>query len=217
MKRNIQKGVVGAAGSFLLFAGIAFAAENAMTGDAMMQKDTMMKKDSMMPSSMMMMHAPAPMILSVTNDGMGRVRGVVASVNATSLTIAAWGGMWTITTDSYTKMLPAGSGMADIKVGDYVGVVGMVSENSPTITATTVRNWTTKHDAMMMKKSDAMMSSEGSMMHKDDSMMSDKNAMMVQELMKKVEAINNQIMMEKQKMQGDHMMMSSSSGSMMSH
>ncbi len=215
MKRNIQIGVVGVAGSLLLFSGIAFAAENAMTGDSMMHKD------SMMPSSMMMMHAPAPMILSVANDGMGRLRGVVASVNATSLTIAAWGGIWTINTDAHTTMLPAGSVMSDIKVGDYVGVMGMVSENTPTITATIVRNWTTKHDAMMnkpeaMMSSDHMMNSDSSIMHKDDSMMSGKNTMMVQELMKKVEALNNQIMMEKQKMQGDHMM-STGTGSMMTH
>jgi hypothetical protein len=164
MKRNIQMSVVGIAGSLLLFAGIAFAAENAMTGDAM-------HSGSAMPSSMMM-HPPAPMILSVTNAGMGRLRGVVASVNATSLTIAAWGGIWTINTDANTNMLPSGSMLSDVKVGDYVGVIGKVSEDAPTITATIVRDWTTKsammHDSMMKKDTttgDHMMSSStGSMM-----------------------------------------------------
>ena len=155
-------GVVGVAGSLLLFAGIAFAADKAMTGDAMMHKD------SMVPSSMMMMHPPAPMILSVTNDGMGRLRGVVASVNATSLTIAAWGGIWTINTDTNTNMLPSGSMLSDIKVGDYVGVIGKVSEDAPTITATIVRDWTAKsammHDTMM-KKDKMMATSSDSMMH----------------------------------------------------
>lgn len=166
MKRNIQMGVVGVAGSLLLFAGIAFAADNAMTGDAMMHKD------STMPSSMMMMHPPAPMILSVTNDGMGRLRGVVTAVNATSLSVAAWGGVWTINTVADTNILPSGSSLSDIKVGDYVGAAGTVSEDGPVMTATIVRDWTAKaammHDSMMKKDTmtgDHMMSSStGSMM-----------------------------------------------------
>ena len=185
--------VAGIAGSVLLFAGIAFAAENAMMGDAMMHKD------SMAASSMMMMRPPAPMILSVTNDGMGRLRGVVASVNATSLTIAGWGGIWTINTDANTNMLPSGSMLADIKVGDYVGVIGKVSEDAPVIIATIVRNWTAKHD-VMMNKGDAMMK---------------KDAMTKDELMKKVDILNSQIMMEKEKMMKKDKMMATTSDSMM--
>ena len=58
------------------FASVALAAT--LGGDAMVHKD------STMPSSVMMMHPPAPMILNINSDGMGRLRGVVASVNATS-------------------------------------------------------------------------------------------------------------------------------------
>ncbi len=192
-------GVVSIAGSLLLFTGIAFAAENAMTGDSMMHKD------SMAPSSMMMMHPPAPMILTVTGDGVGKLRGVVTSVNATSLTIAAWGGVWSINTNANTNMLPSGSMLANIKVGDYVGVIGMVSEDGPTISATTVRDWTTKHDAMMKK--DSMMTG--------DHMMNSGGAMTKEDLMKKVEVLNQQIMMEKEKMMNKDKMMGTSSGSMM--
>ena len=179
-------GVVGVAGSLLLFAGIAFAADKAMTGDAMMHKD------SVTPSSMMMMHPPAPMILSVTSDGTGRMRGVVTSVSTTSITVAAWGGVWTINTDAHTSMLPSGSMLSDVKVGDYVGVVGMVSEDAPSITATVVRDWTAKHDAMM---------------NKDDAMTKD-------DLMKKVDMLNSQIMVEKEKMMKKDKMMATTSDSM---
>src|SRR5258708_7074438 len=154
MKRNIRVSLIGAAGSLLLFAGIAFAADTAMTGDAMHASGGM--------SGLMMMHPPAPMILSITSDGMGRLRGVVASVSTTSITVAAWGGAWTITLDSNTSMLPSGSLLSDIKVGDYIGVIGKVSEDAPAMSASVIRDWTAKKNTMMhdsMMKSDHMMAS----------------------------------------------------------
>ena len=128
MKKRILV-MSGGVAIFMSFAiaGIALAAE--VTGGAAMQGDSMMHKDKA-PSSMMMMHPPAPMILSVTNEGMGRIRGVVASVNATSITVAGWGGVWTINTDSDTNVRPSGSLLSDIKVGDYVRFVqSMVMNN----------------------------------------------------------------------------------------
>ena len=133
-------------------AGIALAAE--MTGGAAMHTD------SMKPSSMMM-HPPAAMIVTINNDGTGRLRGVVASVSTNSITVATWGGVWTINADTNAAMLPKGSSLSDIKVGDYVGASGKVSEDSPTLTATVIRDWTAKtammHDTMM--KDNHMMAS----------------------------------------------------------
>ncbi|MBI3573994.1 hypothetical protein HY090_03005 [Candidatus Kaiserbacteria bacterium] len=154
MKKKLLSGALSVI-ALVSFAGIALAAETT-TGDSM-------HSGNAMPSSMMMMHPPAPMILTVSNDGMGRIRGVVASVSATSITIAGWGGVWTITPDSNATMLPVGSALSDIKVGDYVGAIGKVSEDTPSMTATVIRDWTAKH-AMM--HSDSMMgSTTGSMAH----------------------------------------------------
>ncbi len=151
MKNKIL--VVGSAAAVCMsfaFAYIAFASD--VTGGAAMQGDSMMHKDAT-PSSMMMMHPPAPMILNIGNDGMGRLRGVVASVSTTSITVATWGGVWTINAGTDTQLLPGGSSLASIKVGDYVGAAGSVSENGPTMTAKIIRDWTTKnvmaHDTMM--------------------------------------------------------------------
>ena len=134
-------------------AGIALAAE--MTGGAAMHTD------SMKPSSMMMMHPPAAMIVTINNDGTGRLRGVVASVSTNSITVATWGGVWTIHADTNATILRANSSLSDIKVGDYVGASGKVSEDSPTLTATVIRDWTAKtammHDTMM--KDNHMMAS----------------------------------------------------------
>ncbi|MDE1925340.1 MAG: hypothetical protein KGH79_04160 [Patescibacteria group bacterium] len=154
MNKKLIAGIISVT-ALVSFAGVALAAS--MTGDSM-------HSGTAMPSSMMMMHPPAPMILMVSNDGMGRIRGVVASVNTTSITVAGWGGVWTITPDTNITMLPAGSSLSDIKVGDYVGAIGKVSEDAPSITATIIRDWTAAKHAMM--HSDSMMgSTTGSMAH----------------------------------------------------
>lgn len=160
----IMSGGIAVFTSFAI-AGIALAAS--MTGGVAMQGDSMMHNDKT-PSSMMMMHPPAPMILTVTGDGTGRLRGVVVSVSATSTTVAGWGGIWTIHVVSDTKMLPKGTSLSDIKVGDFIGAMGTVSEDSPTMTASIIRDWTAKaammHDSTM--KGDHMMAtSSGAMMH----------------------------------------------------
>lgn len=144
----------------LAMSSVAFA--ESMSGDAM--------HTSSMPSSMMMMHPPAPMILSVENNGKGRLRGVVSSVTSTSITVATWGGNWTISTTGDTQILPSKITFSEIKVGDYVGAIGTVSEDAPSLTATLIRDFTDKKNAMMqdsmkkdsMSKGDHMMSSSTS-------------------------------------------------------
>jgi hypothetical protein len=108
-----------------------------------------------------MMHPPAPMILNVNPSGKGTIRGVVASVSATSITVAGWGGIWTIQTNANTNILPSGVSLSGIKVGDYVGAMGTVSENGPTMTATSLRDRTMKSATMngsdkIKKHGDAM-------------------------------------------------------------
>ena len=138
MKNKVMV-ISGGVAVFMLFAvaGIALAAD--MTGGAAMHGDK--------PSSMMMMQPPAPMVLTVLSSGQGRIRGVVASVGVNSLTIAAWGGTWTVNVTSSTVVSPQND-LSKIVVGDFVGVTGMVSEDSPTITADHIRDWTAK-SAMM--------------------------------------------------------------------
>ena len=165
MNQTFKVVSMGAAVAALFASSVAFA-ETSMMGDAMHKS---------MPSSMMMMRPPAPMILSVEGNGKGRLRGVVASVSTTSITVATWGGLWTISTTGDTQVMPTKMTFSEIKVGDYVGAMGMVSEDSPMLTATLIRDFTDKKSMMQdsMKKGatmkdDRMMSSStgsGSMMH----------------------------------------------------
>ena len=115
-----------------------------------------------MPSSLMMMHPPKPMILTVGANGHGILRGVVESVATSSLTVAAWGGTWTVNIGSNAMMTPA-NGLGAIVAGDFVGVSGMVSEDGPIITADHVRDWSTKHT--MMKDEHMMSTSTNSTAH----------------------------------------------------
>ena len=140
-------------------AGIALAAE--------MNGGSTMRGDSMKPSSVTMMHPPAPMIVTISASGQGRARGVVTSVGANSLTIATWGGAWTINVTSSTVVAPQND-LSKIAVGDFIGVMGVVSQESPTITADYIRGWTVKnammHSDTIMKK-DHMTSTSTDAMH----------------------------------------------------
>ena len=139
--------------------GVVFAMTIAGTALAAESMSGSMHADTMKPSAAMMMHPPAPMVLSIDINGMGRIRGVVTSVGTDTIMIAAWGGTWTITSDGATSVFPRGSSLSDIHVGDFVGVMGMVSEDSPMVAATLIRDWSSK-GAMMhagaMTGSDSM-------------------------------------------------------------
>lgn len=172
--RNTVLGLV-VAGSLFALAGVALA-ESMTTGDTMMKKDAMMQKDTMAIKSM-----PKPMVLTISASGNVLLRGVVKSVSTDSIIVSTWGGAWTITTSSTEFAHP--TGLAGIAVGDFVGVTGTVSAESPIITAKYVRNWTEKKDAMMMKKESAMMKKEDAMMKKENSMMKKDDAMMKDSMM----------------------------------
>ncbi len=157
---NIKQKTLGGIG--LLIAAFAVVSV-VFAQDAMQGKDAMMHKDTTMPSSMMMMHPPKPMVLTVSASGHGLLRGVVKSVTTSSISVAAWGGIWTVNITNNTIVTPS-SGLSAIAAGDFVGVSGSVSEDSPTINADYVRDWSAK--AAMMK-SDHMMgaTTSDSMMH----------------------------------------------------
>ena len=154
-KRSTVLGLA-VAGSLFAVAGVALA---------MTTSDSMMKSGAMMMKS-----TPKPMALTVSASGNTLIRGTVKSVSTNSISISTWGGAWTIAIASDTQFAP-GTTLASITVGDFVGVNGMASADSPTVTADYVRNWTEKTDVMMMKKEDTMMKKDDEMMKKEDSSM----------------------------------------------
>ncbi len=103
-----------------------------------------------MPNLPLLGATPAPMVVSIENSGNALIRGVVQSVTATEVTIATWGGVWTIRSagEGATTVLPTGpsgsSDMSSIMVGHFVGAEGIITLNEPmTINAAFVRDWTT--------------------------------------------------------------------------
>jgi len=88
---------------------------------------------------------PAPMVVQIGPMGNALIRGTVTNVGTDSLTIKSWGGNWTVKTNSNTKFLPQGLTLDQIKAGDLVGLNGKVnSEESLTVYATLIRDWTEK-------------------------------------------------------------------------
>jgi hypothetical protein len=106
---------------------------------------------SMTPAPMMSVSGNQQMVLEVGPKGNVLLRGVVDSVglervNSNSIIVKSWGGSWIINISSDTKLMP-GTDLSQFKVGDFVGVQGMVSQNSAwTIDATLVRNWNVRAD-----------------------------------------------------------------------
>ncbi len=84
------------------------------------------------------------MVLQISQEGKVLLRGTVSAVGTTSLTVKSWGGDWVVNTSLTTKFAP-GTTMSQVKVGDFVGVQGMVLTGPAwTIDASLVRNWTEK-------------------------------------------------------------------------
>ncbi len=103
-----------------------------------------------MPNLPLLGATPAPMVVSIENSGNTLIRGVVQSVTANEVTIATWGGVWTIRSagEGATTVLPTGpsgsSDMSSIMVGHFVGAEGIIDLNEPmTVNAAFVRDWTT--------------------------------------------------------------------------
>lgn len=83
------------------------------------------------------------MVLHVEANGKVLLRGTVDAVSTNALTIKSWGGDWTINVPASAEVLPAAATLANFKVGDFVGVQGLVNQSAAwTVDATLVRDWT---------------------------------------------------------------------------
>ena len=99
-----------------------------------------------LPGSITTVSSSRPMVLVVSASGNVLMRGVVSSVGTSSLMVNSWGGPWKVKVSSSTKVTPttATSSLSKIKIGDFVGVMGSISDKTPTINADLVRDWTAK-------------------------------------------------------------------------
>lgn len=105
-------------------------------------------------ASMPLPPRPKPMVVEIGPGGRALLRGTLNSVASTSLTVKTWGGVWTVNISSNTEILPhsASNDISRFSVGDFVGVSGQASENSLTIDAAIVRDWTYKETVKIEKK-----------------------------------------------------------------
>jgi len=84
-------------------------------------------------------------ILQVGAAGKVLLRGTIASISGTTLTVNSWGGTWTVDIASGASILPAAANgnIGQFSTGDFVGVQGTVSQSANwTINANLVRDWT---------------------------------------------------------------------------
>ncbi len=83
-----------------------------------------------------------PMVLEVNAGGRVLLRGTIDSVGSGTLTVKSWGGEWTVNVPSSAEVLPGGDA-SKFSQGDFVGVLGAVSESgSWAVNAKTVHDWT---------------------------------------------------------------------------
>lgn len=67
-----------------------------------------------------------PFILDVGHRGHAVLRGIVSGNASSTLSVKSWGGTWNVLVASTTALHPKGEVITDIKVGDYIGVIGTV-------------------------------------------------------------------------------------------
>ncbi len=88
---------------------------------------------------------PMPMVLDVTSGGKVLLRGTVQSVSSGSVTVASWGGTWTVNVASTALVLPSGTALSSFQQGDFVGVQGSIdSSGNLMVNATLIRDWTAR-------------------------------------------------------------------------
>lgn len=93
--------------------------------------------------------APMPMVVRISDDGNALIRGIVRTLGPTSLTLATWGGTWTINTTAMTRvnaggtMINSSQALTNITPGDFIGAYGVVSPTkTQTVNAANLRDWT---------------------------------------------------------------------------
>lgn len=87
-----------------------------------------------------LMRAGKEVILKVESNGDTVLRGVVTAISSNTLSVKTWGGVWTID----LSKLPSGfqqNEAAKIKVGDFVGVNGIMDQTTQIIVAKFARVW----------------------------------------------------------------------------
>lgn len=78
-------------------------------------------------------HVAVSQSVQVNNNGAVTLRGTVGGVSSASLVVKSWGGDWTVSVGSATKIVSRSStaiALADIKVGDFVAVHGTMKTNA---------------------------------------------------------------------------------------
>ncbi len=89
----------------------------------------------------------APMVLDIGPKGNVMLRGEVVSVGTDSLVVKSWGGSWDIGVSTTTKIVSINKVLPDFKAGDFVGVLGKVSQDGDfIIDARILREWGIKKD-----------------------------------------------------------------------
>jgi hypothetical protein len=84
-------------------------------------------------------------MVQIGPQGKALIRGTIASVSGSALTVNSWGGVWTVNVSSGAEILPTtiGKDITQFKAGDFVGVQGSISQSASwTVDATLVRDWT---------------------------------------------------------------------------
>ncbi len=87
-----------------------------------------------------LMRGGKEVVLTVASNGDTVLRGVVTAISGSSLSVKTWGGVWTID----LSKLPSGFQQTDaakIKVGDFVGVNGIMDQTTQIIVAKFERIW----------------------------------------------------------------------------
>ncbi len=100
--------------------------------------------------------ASAPqMVLQVGPSGRVLMRGTIVSTSSGVVTVASWGGNWTVNVGTSAQILPVavGNDLTQFKTGDFIGVQGTVSKSAGwTIDATLVRDWTYRQAANQQRQ-----------------------------------------------------------------
>lgn len=132
---------------YLVPLGLAVAVGGGLVSLALAESNQSVSPSNQSASSKSSSSHPA-MVLEVNSKGKILLRGTVESVASSSLVVKSWGGNWTVKISSDTKIYPkanATSTLSGFEKGDFVGVIGQVTETENfTVNAETVRNWTMK-------------------------------------------------------------------------
>lgn len=100
-------------------------------------------EDDNFNKAMMGKHEGPDMKVEIGPQGRTLLRGTIKTVSTGSLTVTSWGGDWMVNISSSANVMP--SDMTQFKVGDFVGVQGMINKTSVwTVDAMLVRDWTLK-------------------------------------------------------------------------